>query len=124
MEGTASTELLDFLKGGNGMRNRLIEGYKLYKRGNVDLLFEDEELIQFEVLSSKEYYTIDLDLPAGVARCLCPDYMYRHQGADTGLDGSFICKHLWASFFKLAEHRGVGSQNTLDNVLKSHIKKK
>lgn len=100
--------------------NRMVEGWKLYQKGNVELIHEDEELLQFQVKSKKQIYLCDMDLKEGTVRCNpCQDYEYRHQYANStmGLDGSFICKHLWSCFFKLGEIRGIGKQVNLIDIL-------
>lgn len=96
---------------------RMSKGWKLYQKGCVELVHEDEELIQFEVRSGKRTYLVEFDLVEGVARCTpCQDYEYRHQYANNelGLNGSFICKHIWSALFKLSELRGVNQQTSLD----------
>lgn len=96
--------------------NRMVKGFHLYQHGSVELVHEDEELLQFMVRSGKRKYTVEFDLVEGVVRCLpCQDYEYRHQYAndEMGLNGSFICKHIWAGVFKLSELRGVNQQTSL-----------
>ncbi|WJI09160.1 hypothetical protein FGU46_03170 [Methanobacterium sp. CWC-01] len=95
---------------------RMSNGWRLYQKGSVELVHEDEELLQFEVQSGKQMYLVEFDLQEGVARCNpCQDYEYRHQygNSEIGLNGSFICKHIWASVFKLSELRGVNQQTSL-----------
>lgn len=99
------------------MSNRMIKGWKLYQSGKVSLLHADDELIQFMVEGEGNDYTVDWDLKEGVVRCgLCPDYEYRHGYAndEMGLNGSFICKHIWGTFWLMAEIRGVNQQSKIE----------
>jgi hypothetical protein len=91
------------------MTDRMVEGFKLFQKGNVEIIFEDDEIIQLEVKSKKKQYLVEYDKEEGVIRCLCPDYHGRHQKAN----GSFLCKHNWSCVFKLAQVRGVHSQEVL-----------
>ncbi len=100
------------------MADRVVNGHKLYLKGNVAVDHEDEEYIFFDVKSGKETYQVEYEKPEGAWRCICTDYNTRHQKAP----GSFLCKHILAALFKLAEVRGVGSQVALDVQVKGAVK--
>jgi len=80
------------------MVNRMQEGLKLYKKGHVEIeLFEDDLMI-FEVKSSKKG-NYQVSMHDNLWLCDCDDYQWRSEKEP----GSYICKHLWAVFFKVAE---------------------
>lgn len=75
--------------------DRISKGLKLYLKGKVILDFDQDDLILFLVQGTNDQYMVSfLD---GVIRCDCPDYTNRWQKDH----GSFMCKHIWASIFKL-----------------------
>lgn len=94
------------------MADRSVNGFKLYQAGNVSITHEDEEYIFFDVKSKKETYLVEFEIPEGAWRCICTDYNLRHQKAP----GSFLCKHILAALFKLAEVKGVNLQRNLVEV--------
>lgn len=80
------------------MGNRMNEGFKLYLEGNVEIeLFEDDLMI-FSVHGSRND-TYQVSMNENMWLCDCDDYQYRGEKEP----GSFVCKHLWAAFFKVAE---------------------
>lgn len=80
------------------MTKRMKEGLKLYKKGNVEIELFDDDLIIFNVKGSKdEKYQVSMN--ENVWLCDCDDYQYRSEREP----GSFICKHLWAVFFEIAD---------------------
>jgi len=80
------------------MGNRRQEGLKLYKKGYVEIELIEEDLMIFNVQSSgKSIYQISMY--ENVWLCGCDDYQWRSEKEP----GSYICKHLWAVFFKVAE---------------------
>jgi len=80
------------------MVNRMQEGLKLYKKGHVEIeLFEDDLMI-FNVKSSKKG-NYQVSMHDNLWLCDCDDYQWRSEKEP----GSYICKHLWAVFFKVAE---------------------
>jgi hypothetical protein len=92
--------------------SRIEKGFNLFQKGNVSLLFADEEMIQFEVRSKKKIYLVaSID---GILRCDCEDYQFRFQRESNAKNGSFLCSHCFAALFKLGEIRGIGSQSTLE----------
>lgn len=96
------------------MADRFTEGFKIYQKGHVRQLEQKHpEFYEFEVQGSNHgVYKTEFDLKEGTVRCFnpgCPDYDNRAKYAD----GSFVCKHIVASFFKLGEIKGVGSQRKL-----------
>jgi len=80
------------------MGNRMNEGFKLYMEGNVEIeLFEDDLMI-FTVQGSRgDHYQVSMN--ENMWLCDCDDYQWRNAKDP----GSFVCKHLWAAFFKVAE---------------------
>lgn len=96
------------------MTNRFTEGFKLYKNGKVQILPQkNKEFIEFEVEGTNQVYRTEFDLKEGTLRCSfpgCPDYENRAKYAA----GSFLCKHTIASFFKLAEIKGVNRITNLE----------
>ena len=79
--------------------DRTIRGWDLYRQGNVSLAFYDEEFFFFDVKSGKTVYMVEFERSEGAWRCICTDYHGRHLKAP----GSFLCKHIQASMFKLTE---------------------
>jgi len=51
------------------------------------------------VQSGENLYTVEMERKEGAWRCPCPDYVGRQYKAP----GSFTCKHIQASMFKLTE---------------------
>lgn len=100
------------------MADRSISGFKLYQMGNVSIDHEDEEYILFDIKSKKEIYPVEYEKSEGAWRCICTDYNTRHLKAP----GSFLCKHILAALFKLAELKGVRSQVALDTQVKRGVK--
>jgi formylmethanofuran dehydrogenase subunit E len=96
------------------MEKRIEKGFELYQKGNVTLIFSDNEEIQFEVKSKKVSYLVSI--LGSVVRCnQCEDYEFRFQRESNAKNGSFLCSHCFAALFKLAEIRGVKqSQATLE----------
>jgi len=80
---------------------RVLNGLKLFQDSKVKIDHQDDELVIFNVKGSKneEYQVSIYD---NSALCDCDDYQYRAPKEP----GSYICKHLWAAFFKLAEMHG------------------
>ena len=85
------------------MGKRMNEGFKIYMEGNVEIeLFEDDIMI-FSVQGSKgDIYQVSMN--ENMWLCDCDDYQYRSEKDP----GSFVCKHLWAAFFKVAELKNEG----------------
>jgi len=80
------------------MGNRRQEGLKLYKKGYVEIELIEEDLMIFNVQSSgKSIYQVSMH--ENMWLCDCDDYQWRSEKEP----GSYICKHLWAVFFKVAE---------------------
>lgn len=78
--------------------NRMKEGSKLQKRGNVEIELFDHDLMIFTVNGSKdEKYQVSMN--ENMWLCDCDDYQFR----SNRYPGSFICKHIWAVFFELME---------------------
>ncbi len=82
----------------NYMANRMQEGLKIYKKGLVEMESIDEELIIFNVSGSDDA-TYQVSMYHNQWLCDCDDYAWRNEKEP----GSYICKHLWAAFFKVAE---------------------
>ncbi len=80
------------------MAKRMNEGLKLYSKGNVEIELFDDDLMIFCVKGSKgEKYQVSMH--ENMWLCDCDDYQYRSEREP----GSFICKHLWAVFFEIAD---------------------
>lgn len=94
--------------------NRIQKGFTLYRRGNVDLIFQDENEIQFNVKSGKTEYLVSIN-EDGIKCNVCEDWHYRWKHA-AKVGGSFLCSHCYAALFKLSYLRGVGQQATLELV--------
>jgi formylmethanofuran dehydrogenase subunit E len=93
------------------MGKRIEKGFELYQKGNVTLIFVDNEEIQFEVKSKKTVYIISI--LESVVRCnQCEDYEFRFQRESNAKNGSFLCSHCFAAMFKLSEIRGVKQSRT------------
>ncbi len=80
------------------MANRMHEGFKLYQNGHVEIELFDDDLMIFNVKSSKQG-NYQVSMSENLWLCDCDDYQYRSEKDP----GSFICKHLWAVFFKIAD---------------------
>ncbi|MCZ3364605.1 MULTISPECIES: SWIM zinc finger family protein [Methanobacterium] len=80
------------------MGNRMNEGFKLYMEGNVEIELFDDDLMIFSVHGSRDD-TYQVSMNENMWLCDCDDYQYRSEKEP----GSFVCKHLWAAFFKVAE---------------------
>ena len=92
--------------------SRVEKGFNLFQKGNVSLIFADEEMLQFEVRSKKKVYLVaSID---GILKCDCEDYQFRFQRESNAKNGSFLCSHCFAALFKLGEIKGIGSQSTLE----------
>jgi hypothetical protein len=91
---------------------RISKGFLLFQKGNVELIFEDEGMLQFNVKSGKIDYLVSIT--NGVLRCdLCQDFEFRFKKeAENG--GALLCKHAFAALFKLGEIKGIGTQSTLE----------
>ena len=94
--------------------SRIQKGFTLYQKGNVDLIFQDENEIQFNVKSDKTEYLVSIN-EDGIKCNVCEDWHYRWKHA-TKVGGSFLCSHCYAALFKLGYLRGVGTQATLELV--------
>lgn len=80
------------------MVNRMQEGLKLYKKGHVEIELLEDDLMIFNVQSSQDSnYQVSMNENQWL--CDCDDYQWRSEKEP----GSYICKHLWAAFFKVAE---------------------
>lgn len=90
---------------------RIQKGHNLFTKGNVELVFEDETMLQFKVKSNKKEYLVSIN-EHGFRCNECEDWTYRWKRC-TEEGGSFLCAHCYAAMFKLAELRGVGQQATL-----------
>lgn len=92
--------------------NRITKGFLIFQKGNVELIYEDEGMLQFNVKSGKIDYLVSIT--EGSCRCdLCQDFEFRFkQEAENG--GALLCKHIWAAIFELGKIRGIGSQSTLE----------
>lgn len=91
--------------------SRVTKGHKLFLKGNVDLVFQDEAMIQFHVKSGKKEYLVSIN-SNGIRCNECEDWTYRWKPS-VNSGGSFLCSHCYAAIFKLAELRGIGQQATL-----------
>lgn len=94
--------------------NRIQKGFTLYQKGNVDLIFQDENEIQFNVKSGKTEYLVSIN-EDGIKCNVCEDWHYRWKHA-AKVGGSFLCSHCYAALFKLGYLRGVGTQATVELV--------
>ncbi|MGZ7050163.1 MAG: SWIM zinc finger family protein [Methanobacterium sp.] len=80
------------------MANRMQEGLKIYRKGLIEMELIDDDLIIFTVQGSKNSnYQVSMNENQWL--CDCDDYQWRSEKEP----GSYICKHLWAAFFKVAE---------------------
>ena len=80
---------------------RIEAGYSLYKQGNVTLVLEYHDEIQFEVKSGDIIYLVSIY--ADIIRCNCIDFDKRYKSVSNAENGSFLCKHCFAALFKLSE---------------------
>ena len=94
--------------------SRIQKGFSLYQKGNVDLIFQDDDEIQFNVKSGKTEYLVSIN-EDGIKCNVCEDWHYRWKHA-AKVGGSFLCSHCYAALFKLSQVRGVGTQATLELV--------
>lgn len=94
--------------------NRIQKGFTLYQKGNVDLIFQDEDEIQFNVKSGETEYLVCIN-EDGIKCNVCEDWHYRWKHA-AKVGGSFLCSHCYAALFKLSQVRGIGTQGTLELV--------
>ena len=90
--------------------SRIVEGFKLYQKGNVFTLLYSEDDLQFRVISSKNKYLVSI--VDNCIRCECDDWNYRYSQSKEEMS-SFLCKHCYAALFKLAEVKGVNQQKQL-----------
>ena len=95
--------------------NRIDKGFNLFQKGNVELVFSDDEELQFNVKSKKNVYLVSFI--NGVARCICEDFEFRFQREGNSKNGSFLCSHIFAAMFKLSELKGVNQQKNLLEVM-------
>jgi len=79
------------------MANRMHQGFKIYKEGYVEIELFDDDLMIFSVKGSGNIYQVSMN--ENMWLCDCDDYQWRSKKEP----GSFVCKHLWAAFFKIAE---------------------
>ncbi len=80
------------------MVNRMNEGLKLFKKGNVEVELFEEDLMIFTVKGSRnEKYQVSMN--ENMWLCDCDDYQFRSEREP----GSFICKHIWAVLFEVME---------------------
>lgn len=80
------------------MGNRIIDGYKLYKKNAVIVKHYEPDHVIFNVKKNNaEYYLVSMVY--GYWNCDCADYIYRNQREA----GSFYCKHMQAAQFKLLD---------------------
>lgn len=97
------------------MSDPINDGFKLYQKGYVTFLGENNGLYEFDVLGSKpkkggdrpNYYVTIQD---GVGFCNNCWSFKKNWNKHTG---SFFCKHIAACLFKLAELKGVNQQQDL-----------
>jgi hypothetical protein len=97
--------------------DRMQAGYKLFqdKKVHVDKLEPGDMKFFVEGTSNgkpKKFHDV-LNL-AGYWNCDCDDWMWRHEQNE----GAFLCKHMWAVFFKLAEVKGNTEQTVLFGAVK------
>ena len=96
--------------------SRVDNGFKLYQKGNVELINDVPEELQFSIKSKGNEYLVVIN--DDKMRCIeCEDWSYRF-GEAAALMSSFLCKHCYAALFKLAEVKGVGKQSKLYTVAK------
>ncbi|MGB9938105.1 MAG: SWIM zinc finger family protein [Methanobacterium sp.] len=82
------------------MGKKMDEGFKIYKKGQIEVeLNEDDLKIYYIQGSGKEKYQVSMQ--DNLWLCDCDDYQWRSEKEP----GSYICKHLWAAFFKAAESK-------------------
>lgn len=80
--------------------NRVEEGRALWLEGKVTFEGADENGLLFTVKGSDGGdWQVEYDYYENAWICNCPDFYGRHQSAN----GSFMCKHIWACIFELAE---------------------
>lgn len=80
------------------MVNRMQEGLKIYKKGNIEIQMLEDDLMIFNVQSTTGgKYQVSMN--ENLWLCDCDDYQWRSEREP----GSYICKHLWAVLFKVAE---------------------
>lgn len=96
--------------------NRILKGLKIYLEGNIELKHQDKELIVFNTPGSKGE-TYQQGIYDNYVICDCDDWQRRHKQER----GSYICKHLWAAFFKLASMNGFVNLKNID--LKDYFSK-
>jgi|GEM_PF-1494766 len=99
--------------------NRIQKGFTLYRRGNVDLIFQDENEIQFNVKSGKTEYLVSIN-EDGIKCNVCEDWHYRWKHA-AKVGGSFLCSHCYAALFKLSQLREIGTQGTLGSIVEEAL---
>ncbi|WP_414469219.1 SWIM zinc finger family protein [Methanobacterium sp. ACI-7] len=82
------------------MGKRMEEGLKLYKKGQVEVDLDEDDLKIFYVQGSgNDKYQVSMQ--DNLWLCDCDDYQWRSEKEP----GSYICKHLWAVFFKTTESK-------------------
>lgn len=80
------------------MTNRMEEGLKIYRKGFVEIEIRDKDLMIFNVKGS-DNRTYQVSMHDNQWLCDCDDYQWRSEKEP----GSYICKHLWAVLFKVAQ---------------------
>ncbi len=80
------------------MGKRMQEGLKIYKKGNVEIELLEDDLMIFKVQSSGDN-AYQVSMHENLWLCDCDDYQWRSEKEP----GSYICKHLWAVLFKVAD---------------------
>lgn len=81
------------------MVDRILQGYELYKEGNVQVEHYETGHAIFKVKNNKKNEHYMVSMIYGFWNCDCADYQYRNQREP----GSFYCKHLQAAQFKLLD---------------------
>jgi hypothetical protein len=79
------------------MGKRMHEGLKIYKKGQIEIELIEDDLMIFNVQSPRNTYQVSMH--ENLWLCDCDDYQWRSEKEP----GSYICKHMWAVFFKVAE---------------------
>ena len=81
------------------MADRILQGYEIYKKGDVCTEHYEPGHAIFKIKNNKknDYYLVSMIY--GFWSCDCADYQYRNQREP----GSFYCKHLQAAQFKLLD---------------------
>ena len=80
---------------GGSSRERVDKARKL----KVKFLGVQDESLCYLVQGNQEYHVL---LAGTFVSCDCPDYQYRSDS----VDGSFLCKHIWAVLMEVAQNGG------------------